>query len=559
MKKTVNLRIPLGFTIENKIEYVDIDQAERYLLSKRARRYVKAIRNGADAELHSKWVICPYCGGRFVADTRTAMFGNPIKGEFSYVPKPTRAQIAKWASMQLTLFDDKHENEMLLGPSDIYPRSFICPSCEKESHNIGSKRAVSIELNSGKVIVKCEVIQIDEILCIEWVKTKELSISFPIFEVLTFDFNRGRVYVKIVDEQSRTLCQRDVTEYPEQLKNGATYKMLTQSKVVLRNVKRLFQSAWKIQLPYTGKHFDFISLFKMTMFVDYPKSFYDCIPYVQNALLVDKGFRSRARQIHNSKNLEKLYQKANLPQVKSIRRILYTNPGLFFYIEEIGALWNVFADHNLLSRFLISNRVFEILSAIHMRPGIIEYFCDCSNVKGSVYLLTQIDKNWRYVYRQAVDYCSMSLMMRKEIQKQWKHRNRFDFEEIALPSFSLPMCRPEESITDCTIGGYSFFWLRNSNDYAIASEQLQNCLDEWKPHNSPVVCVRKKNQYVAAIEVLKGRVVQARGYDNSSLENDPPLYEAFKKWMELFRLEWFDRHERLENDLGFFEYDDMPF
>ena len=90
---------------------------------------------------------------------------------------------------------------------------------------------------------------------------------------------------------------------------------------------------------------------------------------------------------------------------------------------------------------------------------------------------------------------------------------------------------------------------------------MKNCLDEWQPYYSPVVCVRKNDKLLASIELRRKKVVQARGFDNQSIEDDENLYNAFQKWMEKYQLEWIDDVEDYDEDgmFGDFEGVDLPF
>ena len=100
--------------------------------------------------------------------------------------------------------------------------------------------------------------------------------------------------------------------------------------------------------------------------------------------------------------------------------------------------------------------------------------------------------------------------------------------------------------------GFDFTWLRSSNDYRQAALELNNCLDERSPLDPPVVCVRRYGQAVAAVEVSGNRVLQALGFDNDPLEDEPGLYRAVEKWMVRFHLEWG------EDEGGYFEDPEEP-
>ncbi len=543
MKKNIELHIPLGFQLDDKIEYVKVWQAEKYLHSKRIKRYTKAVRYGEDAELHSHWLTCPHCGSKYVANANSPLFNRYVAFGLPAL-RPTKAQITDWATLQMSIFDEAEPHELLIVPPVSFLPRFCCPSCENESFRSASTRQVMLRAYNKKITVKCEVTQLDEILSLGWAKVNEIKLSFPIFEVLTFDFRRGAVYIKIENAQGETLCRRDITECPEQLKGGASCKLLTQNKLVLRNVKRLFQEMWGTQLPFTWRQLDIQNLFKMTMFVGYPKRFYDSIPFVHNSFRIDKDFRARAKRMHRPENLIGLYQKSALPQAKSIRRIMFEEPGLFFYLPVVEQVWESIGDPNLMARFLKSASVYGILSAIHMRPGISLYLRDFCRIRGTTILLANIEGDWNLLRQNAIDYCCMSQRMRLQVQQRW--RNKGDQESI-YESYSVPMCHPDETIKDCVIDGYTFVWLRNSNDYFVAAQQLNNCLRSWRPHDAPVVGVRKKKRFVAAIEVRERQVVQARAYDNGPISADTALDAALQKWMARYSLKWYTEDDTIDD------------
>ena len=464
MKKAVSLRIPLGYKVVDKTESVKVWQAKERLLTKRARRHTKAVRNGDDVYLHARYLVCPYCGKRYGIN----MLGNeknPRREWRSGVPKAT---VEGWEAMQMSFFEDA---------------------------------------------------------------------------------------------QGKVLCRRDVTAKPEQLCGGAVYKVLQSNHVVIRNVTRLFQDVWQTPLPYSSKQIDLMAFFKMTLFVGYPASFYDCIPFAQGAYAIERSFRSQSKKLHFAKNINRLYTQSLLPQTKSVRRILFENPGLFFYANEINEIWKVLQDPNFLCFFLSGIRVFEVLSTLHMRPGVLTYISDYCCVKGAKSVVTGLQKHWDYMREHAIDYSCMSDYMRAQTRASWRDKSIKVNVASHTPEYSLPMRCPGERIKDCNINGYHFFWLRSSNDYRRAAEQLQNCLSQWRTGYPPVVCVRKGDEIVAAIEIRNHCVAQARGFDNASIQDNPYLYEAVKKWMKKYRLEWLgDEDDDVDYDLApYLEHAEMPF
>lgn len=294
----------------------------------------------------------------------------------------------------------------------------------------------------------------------------------------------------------------------------------------------------------------------MTQFQGYSRDFYACVPYEKDSFRVDRSFRSVAGKLREAGRLEGVFEAAALPQVKSLRRVMFEEPGLFFYLTEIEGLWQAIRDINVLCRFLKMPRAFEILSALHTHPGMLDYLRDYREVRGASFLCDSLEKYWNTIREKAIDYSCMSRRARQETRKNW-HRRR---EKRTLSGFlyAVPMARPDSRISDCSIDGYDFFWLRSSNDYALAAEELQNCLDEWAPSAAPVVCIRRKEMYVGAVEVSDGNITQARGVDNCDLERDPRLWAALEKWRDRYGLRWeeadddmFDDDFLLERNLPF--------
>ncbi len=553
MSKTIELNIPLGFQLEDKIEYMKVWEAEQTLLSRKIKRYTKAVRIGENAELHSRWLTCPHCGSRYIANANAPAF---IQRTASGIPalRLTKEQIADWATLQMSIFDSSEKKELLIAPPITSLSKFCCANCENESYKSASVRRVTLCTGGKKLTVKCEVTQLDEILSLGWAKVDGIRISFPLFEVLTFDLNRGAVYIKMENAQGEILCRRDITQCPERLKGGAAYKLLTQNKLVQRNVKRLFQTLWETALPFGGRQLELQSLFQMTMFVGYPRRFYDSIPYGQYSFGIDKDFRSRAKRMHRAERLDTIYRNSALPQVKSLRRSLFADPGLFFYLPEVEQVWATIGDPNFMARFLQNSRVYEVLSSIHLRPGITLFIRDFCKVRGTATLLDHLQSDWRFLLSKAIDYCCMSERLRLQTQQKWRDKEP---QESQGNAYSIPMCSPDETIGDCVIDGYAFVWLRNSNDYALAALQLKNCLAEWRHNDSPVVGIRRKNRFVAAVEVRAHQVVQARTYDNGSVSANPALDAVLQKWMARYHLKWFQA-EADDDDLIIPLPDNLP-
>lgn len=532
MEKKVVLNIPLGYIITEKVKRVSVCEAERILTSKKQRNYTKAVKNGADAELFGNYMVCPHCNREFVANMRKNMFGPRW-----YVAEEHIADehIHKWADRQLSLFEEEKPRTLHISPSIKRFPSFKCPECDITSEYSEKSRRVEVSLRDTEIHIKSEILSIKEILAIQWTRTEMIPVSFPMYESVVFDLGEGRVYVSLENKENLTVCEGDITNEPRLC--GTVFNLINYNKVVRRTIKRLFEKAWGKKLPYCDKEINVRNLFKMTMFIGYDKQFYTDIPYTLNSFTVDSTFAGIAKQLHNAENIAEVYANSGLPQVKSVRKLFYENAGLFFYLPEAEKIFLVLKDINLFCRFLQYPVVFDVLSDLHMRPGLMVYIEDACSIKGEKAVLKEIESRWDCMLEAAMDYCCASPVIREAMKKEWTSKRKnpgVSFQR--RPFYSIPMHRPEERIHDCNINGFYFFWLRNSNEYALAGKELKNCLGMWRTGQNPVVCVKKKDKYVAAIEVSGREVMQVRGIENADIQKDSKLQEALEKWMESYKL-----------------------
>jgi len=526
----------MGFNFIEKSKRVNVWEAERILTTKKQRYYTTAVRRNMDVDLIGNYLVCPHCGKEFVANTRYSNCGYHWYFNNEGVSKN---KIYDWSTTQLSFFDDENCQKVLPLSSPINrPPSFKCPECKNVSNYSEGVKNVELLHKNKKITIKSEITNIGEVFGFKWIGEDSISITFPMYEVLTFNFRKGRIHIKLESDKGNVLSERDVTPYPELLYGSIVHNLIMYNKKVNRNIKRMFKEEWGSELPYRGKIIGTKNLFEMTLFVGYTKEFYSAVPYKLDSMAVDDSFKKNARKIRDAKNIVTLFDESRLPKVKSIRRVFYKNPALFFYLDEAEMVWEVIRDLNVFCDFVGSYNIYEVLSDIHMRPGIIEYIADLCEVKTARSFIKNMQYGWRDMLLAAIDYSCANSSVKKAVQENWKGRCSIGRIVQRKPLYSVPMKRPEERIVDCNIDGYDFFWLRSSNEYEIAGKKLKNCLASWGVDNSPVVCVKKGEQYVAAIEILNGMIVQARAYNNTSIECDRNLSLAFEKWQKKYHVEW---------------------
>lgn len=530
MRQVVDIEVPSGYRVIERKKNIKVWDAEKILTTKKQRYYTKAVRNGVDVELVGSYLVCPFCGAEFASNIKYSCW----QPEYERVSKDV---IYKWSSLQLSFFEEK-KKELYIGSEINKPASFKCPECNNVSNHSDEVKKVEMALEKNRVEIKSEITNISEVFALKWIGKDSVLITFPMYEILTFDFNKGRIYIKLENDKGVILCQRDVTPYPELLYGSVVHNLIMYNKKVNRNIKRMFKTIWGCELPYCGKGIETVNLFKMTMFVGYTKEFYSAIPYKLGSMEVDASFEKNVKKMRNAKNIVTFFEESALPKVKSVRRIFYRNPALFFYLDETEMVWEAIMDLNLFCKFIESDNIYEVLSDIHMRPGIMEYISDLCKMKKKHFFVKKVQYGWRGMLWAAIDYGCSNSYAKKAILENWEGVCSVGRIGRRKSLYSVPMRKPEERIADCNIDGYDFFWLRSSNEYEIAGKELNNCLSAWRIEDSPVVCVKKDEQYVAAIEILNGMIVQAKAYNNSFIEQDRDLNWAFEKWQKKYQIEW---------------------
>ena len=539
MENKLSLKIPLGYTIIKKTKKVDIWEAETILTSRKRKRYIQAIRKDTSAELVGDFLICPICNSHYVANTHNKLFRSCYSEN---TPSNYKEKVQKWSDTQISFFEDNRISNLYISSSIKKPETFTCPKCKTKLEYSEDNRQVEIINRKKKVVVECEIKDINEIFLMKWLPKDLISISFPMYEIIVFDLSKGRVRIKLRTENGDVICARDITNHPELIAKGVVDFVISSNKLVNRTIKRFFSHIWNSTLPYDGSYINIIDFFKMTMFVGYDKEFYDHIPYKLKTYEIDTSFKNVAKKIQNRNNIIAIYENSMLPNVKSIRKVCFEKSGLFFYLNEIENLYEIIKDKNIFCDLLKSKSIFEVLSELHIRPLMLEFFIDYVKVKGAKSLLRWINRDCYEIKYNAIDYIGMSDNVKKTIQQGWKKKSPQPIQ------VSIPMMHPIESIRDCTVDEYKFFWLRNRNDYIIAGENLQNCLGGWRTNNWPVVCVKKREKYVAAIEVSNKGIEQAFGFDNRELKYDERLFSAFEKWRFLNKLEFVHGSDLTEAD-----------
>ena len=384
-----------------------------------------------------------------------------------------------------------------------------------------------------------------------------ISITFPLYETVVFNFRKGTTYLKLHDAKGTTYTISDITQKPESWCNGPLYNAFTANRVNQRMLKRMFLEHFGRTLPFSAQELTPNKYVLLTRFIRYSRSFYNAIPFTENTGRIDGAFKRVAKKLHCAEDLPALYEEYMLPKAKSIRKIFFENPGLFFYISECQELWILIQDINLYRRLLRSEANYDILLQLHLYPGVLDYYRDYIKGKGVKMFIANLEKRFASMNIEAVTYSSMNKHSKRMEQKRWKSgklKNRCveldeygeeaDYITPGFPQpvrYSIPMHPVGENITPCVIDGFYFSWLYSTNDYVSAGHKLKNCLKRWERWQQPIVAIYKDTEIVGAIEVNveRLRVVQVHTKRNGDIKFDELLNHAFEKRKRRYGLKSF--------------------
>ena len=529
--------IPNGFKIEKSSNIVDCETACCILSTKKQRRYTYAKRSGANIMLVQHMIICPVCGYRMPA---YPLYTNTWLDQFSSLSARTPKNIVeKWCN------DQSDASKDILYLNDVSQPLFeticyTCPECRYKSHNFSASTHCEIVYKRHKLTVLRRIEDTKSLLSASWVK-KAISVEFPLYEELTFNFKNGHTSVCLRDRNMRRLVMRDVTGQKEALDGSFFAELLKFNKRIIRFTRKLFAREWQSDLPFSAAELDLTKFMLLTEFVGYPKVFYYSAPYTCGTYNISKLFGNEAKVLHHADQVKE--QAWTIPWIKprSVKKLIFSNPAFLFYENECAALFEIFGDINLYCAFLCMSNAFNILYMIREMSGTLDFFRDYAAVKGAKALKREMLLSDNFC-RYAIYYGCISDKAKALEKDKWMSGVTIKEILYGTERVSTPILPDNLKISDCTINGFRFFWLCSKSDYCQAAKKLHNCLYSWRNRFSlhaynPVVCVSKGTKLVAAIEICnESIIVQALSSSNKPMEYDQDLYEAYTRWRQKYGL-----------------------
>ena len=528
MMKTVKIKLNLndGYELEHKTKVLDQAAATEILHSRRQRYYTSAKMHDNGVVFEKDAVLCPYCG-RETPDY-TSLTKNAV----------SRREAEEWLNMhQLSFFGDE-EQETLLNLNS--PKNdwelFICNHCGATS--TAKQYTYNIEITYGRKVVSiCCMKSMSDLM-----KHPELSgktVVPPVYEKFTFNFRNGHTFVELSDSTDQKYLIRDITESKD-IDKYVIPELIGSYPLLRRKLVAVFEEVTGSR-PFTSTEVNLQRLIEMTRFIGFPSGFYRGIPYtIETGRIDDPAFRRMAKKLHRADKVIEVLNTSSLPKAKTIRRKLFSSPALLFYIKELEIIWKLISDVNIFRRFLSDVRLkylIKVMIGLHDYPSTECFYRDYisrTNVKCLIKLINHMKE---YLNVFALQYASMRDEIKQREKAKWAKANMF----ISNPyweTYSVPeTVFSEEMIRDYNINGFTFSFLRSTCLFYEAGAELGNCLTEYRPQRSAVYVIKSGGKAMAAVEVKDGEVLQAYGYENEPVKNNPFLFMALKAWIKKTGLE----------------------
>ena len=524
--KSFSLKIPLGYEIVQRTKIVDLYTAYEILRSKKQRHITVARRTGYKAELVTHYIKCPHCGKMVYAYPR-------YHDKFYFTnPRKSKTVIFQWSDVQPGL-ESKPDVELQIQEIKNFSGEYICPKCGYSSNKSNEYTELNIDYIYGKLLVKKSINNLSELVSLKWL-SGTTAIEFPLYEQVVFDFESGKTYVQILNENN-IICSTAITDSEADFSRDILIGLFSKNNIVKRTIRNCFEEITGYKMPFITNELDIDKFVNFVRFVGFPKDFYEAIPFWGGIRVLDESFKDITDNLRTPKDAMKLLEKSSLPFCKSVKRLFAKRSGLFFYLKECEFLYSLVNDVNLLCTYLKKPSIFHFLSMMHYYDCSVKIFLkDYLNVLGQKRFNTTFLPVDFYIHYAAF-YGSLSIYVRKKEQQKWLEGDIVvDGTKVLLykeNNISVSFRASEKK--DMVVDKYRFKHLRTKQECVIAGEKMKNCLVNWDSYSNPVVIVYKGDKIVAAVEFLDGVLWQAKQCRNESIEPDSDLCRAIEKWCKL--------------------------
>lgn len=482
------------------------------LVEKDAYCYAEKSDAGETITLYKKILECPIC---------TTIFSST---EFSLT-----TTFAEWALQYSFPEWDVEKKQYILQPEYYNTTSAKCPRCGSEKVMTSHFTSFRITSTPTKTIVSQTIPPAKSAQRVNPpTKTMKQSISMSII----FNHRTHRT-TYIVCDKNHTILQRKNLDYcPQSIYTIPIINIFAISKKLRQALVDSFV-AKGIPVSIPDAYLTIDHLIYCNRFQGFPECFYNALPLNYKTNQIDSDFVATANTLSNYDILPSKYSELALPSIKSLRKSMFENPGLFFYTKEIQLL--PFHNRDILLQILQSKLVFRFLSLLKSYPGSLFFIKALIKEKGEPRTWRRIQKDLLQFIEDASLFAILPVSKKQSMIQINAHKTTgytpFNTTERNFnhPQYSLPIL-VASSLHDCVIGNYHFIYLKNSLEYHRIAASLHNCLADAT--DSSIIGIKKGGQYIAAIEVEGNAITQAKTEYNFPISRDADLFPIFLQWAE---------------------------
>lgn len=524
------MRLPrYGYMIAERKEVINRGIAYKVLTPALQRKCKEAMRCENTIVITKQVIVCPHCGKESSAYRNHEL---QIKSQEA---------INAWEFPQLSMFEEQPDKLTFNEPINITDH-YVCPRCSTALSPSKGFVDVSITVNKRGVKISRRL-EFKELFAIKWLPDQLCITEFELYETITFHLKKGRTFVALENENGNKLQVYDISNIKaNHYFDDPIFELINLYKPINRELKNQFIKFFHTPLPFRTNELKIEQFILMTKFIGYDAAFYNALPYAEDKHLIEQRFDKMAKRLHHAKNVPDIFQKTTLPQVKSIRKVIFSNPALLFYKAELEQVWQLLEDVNRFRSFITSKQIFFKLWDFCKMPRLIDFYTEFKaelGIKGLCKIM--IDA---YLSKDYVAWYFMLSEYDKQVERRrWYNGNKYrgfyrgGADDMGA-HFSIPISEHssetfERSTLECCIQGYSFRRLKNSAEYLKAGKELNNCLTDWSwfcNYGYDVYGIMKKNKYIAAVEVRKHEIIQAHTYGNGDISENKSLKKAFDIW-----------------------------
>ena len=493
------------------------------LILSNERYYNSATRhNDYSVTLTSTDVVCPYCN-----------CSSPVKAD-NEISKCQLETMEKWANPQLSFWaQEKVRKELFFFEPDF--NYFSCPHCGKQSYDKNRMSILYLTEKENKVTIRCEITELNTLLNMSYLDKAELSLEFPLYEQIEFDFTSGNTYIRLMTESDKVLYEEEITNIGYAFTENTLINQFLKYDAVRNMILESFRTVTNTDIPINPEKLLLSDFIFFSRFIGYDENFYNSIPYNKETLIIDDSF-DNLQKLHTKEAAINYLYSFPFAKYKSIRKLVFEQPGMLFYLPECAVLYDAVRNVDIFKNILDSRYIFVILVMLHQCPISAEFFSDYCRIKSAGSLLKIIsctNYSWYDLKCYITNYCLMSFHSKSLEQKKWNDKSyRHYINETLRSDYSLPITMKSTKNTEHVICGFTFRMLKNTCGCLKVGRELHNCIVDWESYDSNIVVVSKSGKTVAAIEIDEDRIIQAHTYRNGDIREVEELPEAIRIWKE---------------------------